>query len=185
MAGETAPTWSSGTLGAVEVPVGQLAQGVGSSPGGRAQILPSPRPELGIHHGLEGGEHSLSTLRIKLSLHPDHPGRSGAHVEAAPISEHLGSFQDGPFIDTLRPVTNHPAEFLYWASHGGLEQRFLSRPEFIRVLSLSLCQDPDRTRGHRSCPKGFSDLGGISSRARATRTCSFAEPAATLNRFCQ
>ncbi len=49
-----------GTLGAVEVPVGQLAQGVGSSPGGRAQILPSPRPELGIHHGKEG-----STVRVR------------------------------------------------------------------------------------------------------------------------
>ncbi len=56
---------------------GQLAQGVGPALGGGAQVPPSSRPKLGIDLGLKRCQDGLSSLRVELSLHPDHPGRVG------------------------------------------------------------------------------------------------------------
>ncbi len=126
---------------------GQLAQGVGPSLGGGAQVPPSSRPELGIDHGLKRCQDGLSSLRVELSLHPDHPGRGGTDIEPASFPQGLGVAEGVPFVQRFRPLTDPPGEAPPPGGSGRLDQNCLRRPEGLRVLRSGLRQDPHRTRG--------------------------------------
>ncbi len=146
-----------GTLGAVEVPVGPARTGRRPALGGGAQVPPSSRPKLGIDLGLKRCQDGLSSLRVelslhpdhpgRLSLHPDHPGRGGTDIEPASFPQGLGVAGGVPFVQRFRPLTDPPGEAPPPGGSGRLDQNCLRRPEGLRVLRSGLRQDPHRTRG--------------------------------------